>query len=134
MNRAKKLFLKLFICVIVTFSLSLTACGGNVEGTYKFKKLSYQEGGMAIEMEAGEKYMGMITLSEDFVVLTLNADGSAIMTMNTNGEETFTGTWTKAEEGKIVLTFYDQPKTVVCDGKRIEIEFDADGAKLVLEK
>ncbi len=132
MNRTKRLFLQLLICVIATFSLLLTACGGNVEGTYKFKKLSYQESGMTIELEAGEKFMGMITLSEDFAVLTLNADGSAVMTMKANGEETSTGTWTKAEDGKIVLDFTGEAQTVSCDGKKIEIE--TEGVKLVLEK
>ena len=132
MNRAKRLFLQLFVCVIAAFSLLLTACFGKVEGTYKFKKLSYQEGGIAIELEAGEKLMGMITLSEDFAVLTLNADGSAVMTMNADGEETSTGTWTKAEKGKIVLTFDGESQTVACDGK--EIEFEAEGVKLVLKK
>lgn len=132
MNRTKRLFLQLFICVIATFSLLLTACGGNEEGTYKFKKLSMQEGGVAIEMEVGEKFMGMITLSEDFAVLVLNADGSAVMSMNADVEESFTGTWTKAEEGKVVLTFDGETQIVTCDGKRIEIE--ADGIKLVLEK
>ena len=132
MNRTKKLFLKLFICVIAMFSLLLTACGGNVEGTYKFKKLSYQEGGITIELEAGEKFMGIMTLSEDFAVLTLNANGSAVMSINAEGEETSTGTWTKAEEGKIVLTFDGESQTVACDGKKIEIE--EDGIKLVLEK
>ena len=132
MNRTKKLFLKLFICVIAMFSLLLTACGGNVEGTYKFKKLSYQEGGITIELEAGEKFMGMMTLSEDFAVLTLNANGSAVMTINAEGEETSTGTWTKAEEGKIVLTFDGESQIVACNGKKIEIE--EEGRKLVLEK
>ena len=132
MNRTKRLFLQLFICVIAMFSLLLTACGGNVEGTYKFKKLSYQEGGITIELEAGEKFMGMMTLSEDFAVLTLNANGSAVMTINAEGEETSTGTWTKAEEGKIVLTFDGESQIVACNGKKIEIEEEA--IKLVLEK
>ncbi|MDY6023475.1 MAG: hypothetical protein SPJ19_01530 [Candidatus Borkfalkiaceae bacterium] len=132
MNRTKRLFLLLFICVIATFSLLLTACGGKVEGTYKFKTLSYQEGGMTIELEAGEKFMGMITLTEDFAVLTLNADGSAVMTMKADGEETSIGTWTKAEKGKIVLTFDGESQTVACDGKKIEIE--TDGVKVVLKK
>ncbi len=132
MNRTKRLFLLLFICVIATFSLLLTACGGKVEGTYKFKTLSYQEGGMTIELEAGEKFMGMITLTEDFAVLTLNADGSAVMTMKADGEETSIGTWTKAEKGKIVLTFDGESQTVACDGKKIEIE--TDGVKAVLKK
>lgn len=132
MYRVKRFFVRLFICVIVAFSLLLTACGGTVEGTYKFKKLSYQEGGIAIELKAGENLMGMITLSEDFFVLTLNADGSAVMTMRAVDEETSTGTWTKAEEGKIVLTFDGELQTVTCDGKKIEME--ADGAKLLLEK
>ena len=132
MNRTKRLFLQLLICIITTFSLLLTACGGNVEGTYKFKKLSYQESGVTIELEAGEKFMGMITLAEDFATITLNADGSAVMMMKADGEQTSTGTWTKAEDGKIVLTFDGEPQTVTCDGKKIEVE--TDGIKLVLEK
>ena len=87
---------------------------------------------MSIELEAVEKFMGMITLSEDFAVLTLNADGSAVMTMNADGQETSTGTWTKADKGKIVLTFDGESQIVACNGKKIEIE--EEGIKLVLEK
>jgi len=131
MNKTKKFFTYVLVCIIACFTMVLAACGG-VEGTYKFQKLTYTEGGMTIEMEAGEQFMGMITLSEDFVSLTLNADGSAVMTMKMDSEEVTTGTWTKAEDDKIVLTFGGEDQVVSCDGKTIEIE--AEGMKFVLKK
>ena len=131
MNRAKKFFICLLISMVTCFSFLLVACGNNVEGTYKFKKLTYQEGGLTVELEAGEKFMGAITLSEDFIVITLNKDGSAVMSMQTEGEELSTGTWVKGEEGKIVLDF-GEAQTVACDGKTMD--FEIDGVSLILEK
>jgi hypothetical protein len=113
--------------------LPLTACAGAVEGTYKFKKLTYQEGGMSIELEVGEKFMGMMTLSEDFAKITLNQDGTVVATIQAGEEaETSTGTWVKAETGKIALTFNGKTETCDCDGKTLSME--VNGMKLVLEK
>lgn len=95
--------------------------------------MSYTENGMSIELEVGEKFMGMLTLNEDFAVLTLNADGTAVMTINSGSEnESSMGTWAKAESKTIALKFDDETTTCSCDGKKIE--FEMDGIKLILEK
>ena len=83
-------------------------------------------------MEAGEELMGMITLTEDFVVLTLNDDGTAIMTTKLGEETKQEGTWKKDENGKLALTFEDSTETVECDGKTIL--FEMGGVSMVLEK
>ena len=138
MIRTKKFLLRFVLCMFACFSLLLSGCvlqmGGasKIEGTYKFAKLSYQQGGMTIEVEAGEEFMGMMTLSEDYAILTLNEDGSAEMTMNAAVSQTVTGTWEKVEDGKIALTFEGDTETVTCNGKKIEME--SDGMKLVLKK
>ncbi len=138
MNRTKKFLLRFLLCMFACFSLLLSGCviklGGTtkIEGTYKFKKLSYQQGGMTVELEAGEEFMGMMTLSEDYAVLTLNEDGSAEMTINANITQTLTGTWEKVESGEIALTFEGETEMATCDGKKIEME--SDGMLLVLKK
>ena len=138
MTRTKKFLLRFVLCMFACFSLLLSGCvlrvGGTtkIEGTYKFQKLSYQQGGMTIELEAGEEFMGMMTLSEDYVVLALNEDGSAVMVINADTTQTFTGTWEKVESGEIALTFEGDTETATCNGKKIE--FEMDGMKLVLKK
>ena len=133
MIRTRKLFFQLFICILSAFTLLLSGCGNKIEGTYKFKYMSYTENGMSIELEVGEKFMGMLTLNEDFAVLTLNADGTAVMTINSGSEnESSMGTWAKAESKTIALKFDDETTTCSCDGKKIE--FEMDGIKLILEK
>lgn len=138
MDRTKKFLLRFVLCMFTCFSLFLAGCvipfGGltKIEGTYKFQKMTYQQGGMTMELEAGEEFMGMLTLSEDFAVLTLNEDGSAEMTINAGVEQTVTGTWEKVENGQVAITLDGDTETVNCDGVTIQIE--EEGMLLVLAK
>lgn len=132
MNRTKKVFLLLLITMITCFSMLFAGCGTSVEGTYKFKKMSYQEGGVTVELEAGEEFMGMFTLSADFMSITLNKDGSAVMSANWGSEETSTGKWEKGGNNKITLEFDGEDLTASCDGTTME--FEIDGVKLTLKK
>ena len=133
MIRTRKLFFKLFICLLSIFAFAFAGCGNIVEGTYKFKYLSYTEKGVTIELEVGEDFMGILTLNEDFAVLTLNANGTAVMIIKADGEEEPSmGTWAKADSGTIALKFDDVTMTCPCDGK--QIEFEVDNIKLILEK
>ena len=52
--------------------------------------MTMTQNGMEVTLQAGEQFMGMITLNEDFVTLTLNGDGSMSMTL---AGETMSGTW-----------------------------------------
>ena len=101
-----------------------------MSGEYKFYSMSYEENGMMIELKAGEKFMGAITLTEDFISITLYQDGSAKMAY---AEETINGgSWKKVDESHVEITFKGDPETFSCDGQTITIE--EDGKKAVLKK
>ena len=139
MNRTKKVLLHFVLCMFTCFTLFLAGCtfqlGGlvQIEGAYKFQKMSYQQGGMTIELEAGEKFMGMITFSEDYMTLTLNENGTAVMVMS-DGEsmETGNGTWTKIDNNTLQITIEGEPENVQWSGNTITME--NDGATVILKK
>ena len=137
--------IKKFFSAILTglFLFLCTLCAGcdllsvpfnqEIEGTYKFSKMTYVEGGMKIEIEAGEEFMGIMTISESFMIATLTNDGIAIMVTNAGVEtETLSGTWKKVEEGKIELTFEGETSICACDGKTLTNE--EDGGEIILKK
>ena len=97
--------------------------------------MSYKQSGVEINIEVGEEFMGMMTLSEDFMVITLNEDGTAIMTSAAmEVRESEKGTWrTTDEDNKIEITFEGDPQICECDGKTLTIESD-DGSIVVLAK
>ena len=133
MMKIKKFFSAFLMGPILCLCMLGVACSQEIEGTYKFSKMTYVEGGMQIEIEAGEEFMGMMTLSESFMIATLNKDGTAILITNAGEEtETESGTWKKLEDGKIELTFEDEPVICDCNGKTLTIE--EEGAKIVLKK
>ena len=127
----KKLTWLLALVVMVVGLFALTACGSK-EGVYKFYSMKVDEGGVSVELKAGEKFMGFITLSEDFMTIELKEDGSVTMTVAGEGAEV--GTWKVNEEdsGKIDLTFGGETQTVECNGREIRMEFE--GNELVLKK
>ena len=72
-------------------------------------------------------------LSEDFMKLTLNKDGTVTMTTAMGEDsEIETGTWIKIDNKTVEITFDGEAQTCSCDGKKLTIE--ADGAKVVLKK
>ena len=130
--RTKRFLSAVFVSVFMCLCLLFTGCA-KLEGTYKFKSLTYTENGMTVELVAGEKFMGALTLSEDFMKITLEDSGVATMVSTTSAGEVATGTWIKGEEkDTVVITFDGEPQTCVCDGKTLTI--DVQGVKVVLEK
>ncbi len=131
MRKTRKLFLTLLSVCCLCFCLLFSACG--TTGTYKFEKMTYVENGMTIEIKAGEPVMGMLTLEEDFFVLTLNKDGTATMSTQANGAaESETGAWQEISKDKILLTFYSETMEISKDGSTLILE--QDGATIYLKK
>lgn len=134
MSRVKHFFSAILMGLILCVCFLIGGCSEDkIEGTYKFSKMNYVEGGIQIELEAGEEFMGMMTLSEDFMTLTLNEDGTAVMKMVEEEEtEIETGTWEEVDSETIKITFDGESQTYKCDGKTITVE--EDGVKVVLKK
>ena len=108
----------------------LAACGGGVEGTYKFNSMTVE----GQTLKAGESYMGIIRLSEEFVVLELKQDGTCTMKSAMAEEASVEGTWKKDEndENKIVVTAEGESTTFTRNGK--ELSFETERTKVVLRK
>ena len=114
MKRTRRAISLFFVTVFALMMTFLFGCGGKVEGTYKFKSLSYEQGGVSINVQVGEEFMGYITLTEDFMVVTLNEDGTASIAMNAGGF--YDPDWnsngavphgTVIQHGKVVSDFQD---------------------------
>lgn len=130
--RTKKFFSVVFVSVFMCLCLLFTGCA-KVAGTYKFKSLSYTENGMTVELVAGEKFMGAVTLSEDFMKITLEESGVVTMVSSMESGDVMTGTWEKTDEkDKVKITFDGEPQVCFCDGKTLT--FEPEGVKIVLEK
>ena len=129
MKRMKKFMSVLLVGLFAIMCFALTGCGKDLEGTYKFSKLEYEEGGMNVTVKAGEQFMGMMTLSEDYVKITLNEDGTVVMVMQ---GEIIEGTWEKGDDGEVELTIDGDTQTCKCDGDKLVME--EDGAKITLKK
>ena len=130
--------LKTLLCIILMGILTcclflLCSCGATIAGTYKFDSLSYTEGGISMELKAGEQYMGMITLSEDIMTITLNEDGTLVITesMESVGE-TLTGTWTRVDEHTLELTIDGETQSVAWNNDTLTI--NEEGVKVYLKK
>lgn len=131
----KRLMWLLALVAMVVSVFSLVACGGKKEGVYKFYSMKTETTpGMTVELKVGETFLGMITLSEDFITLELKEDGSYVVTAAGNLFDSEAGTWQVNEEdsGKIDMTVGGVTTTVECDGKTICIE--QDGAQITLKK
>ena len=135
MSRVKHFFSAIFMGVLLCVCFLFSSCFGDaeMEGTYKFSKMTYVENGVQVEIKAGEEIMGMVTISEDFMTITLNEDGTAVMKMVEEEEtEIETGTWEEVDSETIKITFDGESQTYKCDGKTITVE--EDGVKVVLKK
>lgn len=135
MTRAKRFFGAILMGLMLCACLLFGACGkdNKIEGTYKFSKMIYNEGGMQIEIDAGEEFMGMMTLTEDFMKLTLNEDGTAVMTAY-DGEstETATGTWVKVDGETLSIIFDGEAEQ--CKWNENTITMEDVGSKIILKK
>ncbi len=129
MKLCRKILSVFLVCVFAMTSFTLTGCKTELEGTYKFNKMEYVESGMSVAIKVGEKFMGMVTITEDYCKITLNADGTATAVM---AEDVSDGTWEKASDEKIKITFDGETQMATCDGKTLVIEID--GSTLTLKK
>ncbi len=128
-----KKFSKVLALVLVTALLSccllFTGCGAKKAGVYKFESMMMDQGGMQIEINVGEKFMGAITLTEDFMVITLNEDGTvSIKVSDIMGDADMqTGTWTDDDKESITITIDGDAKVCFCDGETLVLEEEEMG-------
>ena len=123
----KKILVTIMSALLLVCSVIMVGCG-SVVGTYKFKSLSGSEGGIEINVEAGEEFMGM-TITEDFMVIELKEDGSCVMTMY--GETTEGATWVK-DGDKVIITAEGEEQALTIDGNKLVMT--QDGMTVVLSK
>ena len=131
----KKLMWLMALAVMVVSVFALVACGSSKAGTYKFYSLKVEQGGVSVELKAGEKFMGFMTLSEDVMVVELKEDGTVTVSSSMGGSaEVETGTWKENEEdsGKIDITIGGETETFECNGK--ELRMVQDGIEFTLKK
>ena len=131
----KKLLTIMAAALLAICCFGLVACGGGVEGTYKFKSMTaggetYAVGDVAPWGEDGE------TISADYLVLELKSDGSVAYSMSMGGEtESKTGTW--AQDGNtITITIDDEAMPFTLDGKTLSYTYGEGqySSTTVLEK
>lgn len=123
----KKILVTIMSALLLVCSVIMVGCG-SVAGTYKFESLSGSEGGIEINIEAGEEFMGM-TITEDFMVIELKEDGSCVMTMY--GETAEGATWVK-DGDKVIITVEGEEQALTIDGKKLVMT--QDGMTVVLSK
>lgn len=110
--------------------------GVKMEGTYKFSSLSYKQEGVTVEITAGEKFMGMYIIEEDFATITLNEDGTATMKLSTEATVE-QGTWEKVNNDTVAITDSSGDcENLYCNGKILKYYMYEDGIimELVLKK
>ena len=131
----------LLVCMTFVFAsgcsvLESLGLGAKIEGTYKFDSLSYQQDGVTVEIKAGEKFMGLYIIEEDFATITLNEDGTA--RMNISIEATVgKGTWEKGENNTVYITDnLGDREECFCNGRTLEFYMIEDGIvmQMVLKK
>ena len=134
MKAIKKISILVLICLCSV--LMLTGCS-KVEGTYKFASMTADYGGVQINVQAGEEFMGFMTFTEDYMVLTLEKDGKATLSAMGGGlgeALDLEGTWEKDGKDKIILTFENEPLTVTLEKNTIIIDSEDFGGKITLKK
>lgn len=125
----KKLLGVILAIVMLTSCMFTLGCSKEIEGTYKFDYMTMYSDGVEIELEAGEKYMGMYTLSENFVTLVLKEDGSCIFSMSMGDEGLTSGTW-RQEDDELIITIDGEEDVMKIDGDKLIMEDYVDGQKL----
>lgn len=124
----KKVLMMLVVAILSVTCFAFTGCS-KIEGTYKFKSMSGKMDGMEISLEVGEKFMGMITLTEDYLTLTLNEDGTCIMTSAEDADSANKGTWVK--DGDVIkVTASGETNEFKIDGKNLVLSVEESGEKL----
>lgn len=128
MKRTMKALLE--AVVFLTLCLCLAACSKGITGTYKFSSMSMNQGGLSVDVKAGEAFMG-VTVTEDAYTLTVNEDNTWTMTVNMGQNVTQSGTW-EEKDGKYVFTTDGETMEVTLSGNTLT--FEQDGVKVVLKK
>ena len=131
----KKLLTIMAAALLAICCFGLVACGGGVEGTYKFKSMTaggetYAVGDVAPWGEEGE------TISADCIVLELKADGVVAYTTTMGGEpQALEGTWTQ-DGNAITITIAGDAQTFTLEGKTLSYTYGEGeySSTTVLEK
>ena len=108
-----------------------------IAGVYKFYSYTETADGMSVELKVGEKFMGVLTLTEDFITVTLNEDGTASMRTTEEGQQIVeTGTWKESASDTVILHFYGEDESVFCDGNKMILTSTEEGitTTMVLQK
>ena len=112
--------------VIMCFALA--ACSTKFEGTYKFSSMQGKEAGIEINYKVGDEITGGMKITEDFMVLTVNADNT--LTLSAMGTDT-AGTW-EQKDGKYYITIAGQTQEVEVSGN--SVVFTQGENKVTLKK
>ncbi len=96
----------------------------NYSGTYYFESMSYKESGIEYNVKVGETYFGAISISEDFMIVSLEKNGNATIKLSTEGTPTISGQWEKIGRGEITITLNGEKDTFKCNGKKLIIDLD----------
>ena len=131
---------KIVLMGILTLMLSLfcfVACG-SVAGTYKFKSMTSNAMGFTVTYNAGDEIEGLGVIDEDYMVLELKDDGTAVALENGEADEEMSAmTWEEGEDGKIIFKLADvEFMTATVDGGTMTISQNTAGVSvtIVLEK
>lgn len=116
--------------VFAVLLVCMAACSTGITGTYKFSSMSMNQGGLSVEVKAGEEFMG-VTITEEAYSLTVNEDNTWTMKVNVGEEFTQSGTW-EEKDGKYLFSTEGKSMEVTLNGNTLT--FEQDGAKIVLKK
>lgn len=116
--------LTIALCVI------MTACSTGIVGEWKFESMHMSEGGVSVDIKAGEQFMG-VTINEDAFILTIKEDNTLEFKVNMGEEATVTGTW-EEKDGKYYLTIEGETQEATINGGKLT--FENEGATLTLKK
>lgn len=115
---------------IVALCVCMTACSSGIVGTYKFRSMSMKQGGVSVEIKAGESYMG-VTVTEDAYQLTVKDDNTFELKMNMGTETTQNGTW-EQKDGKYYFTANGESVEITLNGNTLI--FEQEGSKFTFIK
>ncbi len=123
---------KRIVMPLIAALLSLIAlccffgCGEeeNVAGVYRMTRLQYVKDGEIVTVNTGDLLDGEV-MTEDFVVLHLNEDGTAKLSITGQGiSDVREGNWTRGMGNKTEITVGDLKQTVEMEWDRFTFRMD----------
>lgn len=127
MNFTKRFFSTLIVALLSLFSVfALLGCGEDEDftGVYRLSRLQYVEDGEVVTVDTGDLLDGEV-MTEDFVVLLLNEDGTAKLTITGQGiSDAVEGVWKQTMGGKAEITVGTLTQTVAMDWNRFTFRMD----------